>query len=192
MTSGAMSSSNQESNHMSLIKGMLSDEYADIEVLKYEHNYSVRPNRYAAVVTSMVEVPYTVDLGNCSQEDINELTVYLHHNFVESSARQLFAKGADLGKAIRLSKLEDREAYIATLIKEWNKARNANKTLAKVEAKRPKAESKYKRVTVKVLAECKALREQGKSWSDITTTLREYDPVQLKTKGMAFIAKSSL
>ena len=189
MTSGAMSSSNQESNHMSLIKGMLSDEYADTEVLKYEYSYSVRPSRYLSVVTPMCEVIYSIDLGNCSQEDINELTAYMPYTFIESNARTLFGKGVEIGKPIHMKFEHDRHGYFLQLLKEWTVSRNKDRTLDKVESKKAKPISKYKKITKKVLEECKSLRDSGKSWKEIISSKPDYDPKLLQTKGMAYIAK---
>jgi hypothetical protein len=75
---------------------------------------------------------------------------------------------------------------------EWNKAKRKGRTLAAVAAKSPVKKSKWARITKAVLKECAELRAKNVSWQTICDTLREYDPVQLKTKGMAFIAKSSL
>lgn len=168
------------------------NEYSLIEVLKYEYNFSVRPSRYLAVVNRNCEILYNIDLGNCCQEEIFDLHYYMPYTFIESNARVLFGKGVDLGKPIHMTFERDKEDYIAKLLKEWTLSRNKDRTLEKVEGKKPKAESKYKRVNKKVLEECRSLRDSGKSWTDITTTLREYDPKLLKDRGIAFIAKQNL
>lgn len=167
-------------------------EYSRIEVLKYEYLFSVRPSRYLAVVNRNCEILYNLDLGNCSQEDIFELHYYMPYTFIETNARVLFGKGVELGKPIHMSFERDKEDYIRQLIKEWTVSRNKDRTLDKVEAKKPKTESAYKRITKKVLEECKALRDSGKPWKDIQTLLRDYDPSLLKDKGMKFIAKQSV
>lgn len=159
---------------------------------QYDRNFSVRPDRYLAVVNNSCEVLYSIDLGNCSHEDINELSAYMSYTFIESNARVLFGKGVEIGKPIQMRFEHDRYSYFLQLLKEWTASRNKDRTLEKIEAKKPKTESKYKRINKKILNECKALRDSGKSWSDITTLLREYDPILLKSKGMAYIAKHNL
>ena len=171
---------------------MLSDEYSRTEVLKYEYLYSVRPSRYLAVVTPMCEVLYSIDLGNCSQEDINELTAYMSYTFIESNARHIFGKGVEIGKPIHMKFEHDRQGYFLQLLKEWTVSRNKDRTLEKVEAKKPKVESKYKRINKKVLEECKSLRDSGKPWDVILQTMRDYDPKLLKSRGIQFIAKQSV
>ena len=167
-------------------------EYSRTEVLKYECMYSVRPSRYLAVVNRNCEILYNIDLGNCCQEEIFDLHYYMPYTFIESNARVLFGKGVELGKPIHMTFERDKEDYIAKLLKEWTLSRNKDRTLEKVEGKKPKTESKYQRITKKVLQECKALRDSGKSWTDITTSLRDYDPKILKDRGISFIAKQNL
>lgn len=170
------------------------DDYEKCNRLRYDEPFSVRDGRYLLVTNTMCEEVYLVDLGNATQEDIMELSVYVSTDyvFIESNLRRLFGTKEEVKHPIRVTFEKNKEEYIDTLLKEWNKAKKKGRTFQEVKAKQPKKQSKHKRITVSILKECAKFRDEGKSWQDILTTMREYDPVQLKTKGMAFIAKSSL
>lgn len=187
------SSVQTKDNNMTLLKNILSeDEYSDIEVLKYEYNYSIRANRYLTIVSPSLHVVYKVDLGNGSYEDLNDLPFYVDDTvWIESDERNLFGKSPSLGKVIRMTDTQTKTEYIDALLKEWTKAKKKNRTLDAVESKRPKTTSKYKRITKSVLEECKQLRDSGQSWDTITSTLREYNPKDLKERGIKFIAKEN-